>query len=126
MNRPANREQTVGYLLRRDLCADADTTQGRTRRRTALFRIFQETLTNIVRHAEATRVAVRLQDDDGQLILQVTDNGKGIEPCQISDSKSLGLLGIKERVMPWGGEVDIQATDPQGTSVTVRVQAETP
>ena len=89
---------------------------------TALFRIFQETLTNVARHAQATTVAVRLEEENGQLVFEITDNGKGIEACQVSDSKSLGLLGMKERLQPWGGVLDIHGTPQQGTRVTIRVQ----
>ncbi len=92
---------------------------------TALFRIFQETLTNIMRHAEASQVRVNLKQENGHLILKVADNGKGIKTCQVSDSKSLGILGMKERVLPWGGEVDIQGEENQGTTVTIQIHTET-
>ena len=86
---------------------------------------FQETLTNVARHAQASQVYVNLDEHEGHLTLQVNDNGKGIEPCKISDSKSLGLLGMRERVSPWGGEVDIQGEMEQGTTVTIRIHART-
>ena len=92
---------------------------------TAFFRIFQETLTNIVRHAQASQVSVCLKQDNGHVILKVADNGKGIKSSQISDSKSLGILGMKERVLPWGGEVDIQGEENKGTTVTIQIQTET-
>lgn len=92
---------------------------------TALFRIFQETLTNIVRHAQASLVEVCLKQDNSHMILSVADNGKGIKSCQISDSKSLGILGMKERVLPWGGEVDIQGEENKGTTVTIQIHTET-
>ncbi len=92
---------------------------------TALFRIFQETLTNIMRHAQASQVRVNLKQENGQLILKVADNGKGIKSCQILDSKSLGILGMKERVLPWGGEVDIQGEENKGTTVTIQINTET-
>lgn len=88
-------------------------------RSTALFRIFQEALTNICRHAEATRVRVDLSARDGELITTVTDNGKGIAEEQISDSKSLGLIGMRERVRPLGGEVNIRPLPDGGTCVRV-------
>jgi two-component system sensor histidine kinase UhpB len=90
-------------------------------RSTALFRIFQEALTNICRHAEATRVRVDLSARDGELVTTVTDNGKGITEEQISDSGSLGLIGMRERVRPLGGEVDISSLPDGGTCVRVRM-----
>jgi len=91
------------------------------RRSTALFRILQETLTNVARHAQATRVQVSLKEKDGVLKLRVRDNGIGITKEQISDSKSFGIIGIKERVHPWRGEVKISGRSGKGTTVVVRM-----
>jgi signal transduction histidine kinase len=88
---------------------------------TAVFRIFQETLTNVVRHAGATTVRVDLREDAGELVLIVQDNGKGMTESQITQSKSLGLIGMQERARSWGGRVIFQATPGKGTTVTVRV-----
>ena len=88
---------------------------------TAVFRIFQETLTNVARHAEATEVRVDLREEDDELVLIVQDNGKGITESQITRPKSLGLIGMQERARSWGGRVMFQATPGQGTTVTVRV-----
>ena len=88
---------------------------------TAVFRIFQETLTNVVRHAEATKVRVELREDADELVLIVQDNGKGMTESQITRSKSLGLIGMQERARSWGGRVMFLATPGQGTTVTVRV-----
>jgi signal transduction histidine kinase/DNA-binding response OmpR family regulator len=88
---------------------------------TAVFRIFQETLTNIARHAEATQVRVMLADGPGELILTVQDNGKGITEDQASDSKSLGLIGMRERARARGGDITFEGTPDQGTTVTVRI-----
>jgi PAS domain S-box-containing protein len=90
-------------------------------RSTAIFRIFQETLTNIARHAHATRVTVDLIKTDGALMLLVIDNGTGITKEQIYDSKSFGLIGMRERVHPWGGQVRIKGTPSEGTTVEVEV-----
>jgi len=90
-------------------------------RAAALFRIFQETLTNILRHAQASEVAVRLEEDDGELMLQVRDNGRGITEAEISDPKSFGLLGMRERLYPWNGRVAFEGQPGQGTRVTVRL-----
>lgn len=86
---------------------------------TAIFRIFQETLTNIVRHSNATKASVSVIDQSGKLTIEVKDNGKGITKEQISDAKSLGIIGMRERVRPWGGEVNIKGKKGKGTTVTV-------
>ncbi len=88
---------------------------------TALFRIFQETLTNVARHAEATLVRVRLTQKDNELRLEVSDNGKGITPRQIADPKSFGIVGIRERVNLWGGTVSINGKPRKGTTIKVRI-----
>jgi len=90
-------------------------------RSTTIFRIFQETLTNIARHAKAKRVTVSLKEKADELVLKVIDNGKGITEKQISDPKSFGLIGIRERVHPWGGEVKISGIPDKGTTVEVRM-----
>ncbi len=86
---------------------------------TAMFRIFQETLTNVARHAEASKVIVELEDRPDELVLIVRDNGKGITESQVSDPKSLGLVGMRERAISWGGDVTFQGVPGQGTTVTV-------
>ena len=88
---------------------------------TAIFRIFQETLTNVARHAEATLVRVALREDGDELVLVVQDNGKGITESQITRPKSLGLIGMQERARSWGGRVTFQAKPGQGTTVILRV-----
>jgi signal transduction histidine kinase len=93
---------------------------------TAFFRIFQETLTNIIRHAGATRVEVRLSEDDGWLELQIKDNGRGISEAQIHNTKSIGLLGMRERAALLGGEVVWRGQSGKGTTVTVRLPKPAP
>lgn len=88
---------------------------------TAVFRIFQEALTNIMRHAKASRVAVSIKKNDNILILEVKDNGKGISSTQIEDSKSFGLIGMKERALLFGGEVYIEGIPMKGTIVRVEL-----
>jgi DNA-binding NarL/FixJ family response regulator len=88
-------------------------------RATALFRIFQEALTNVVRHAEASHVSVRLVQRPDVVRLEVADNGKGMAPEQLVDCASLGLLGMRERARLWGGDMTIQSTPGVGTTVTV-------
>lgn len=88
---------------------------------TALFRILQETLTNVARHANASRVEVRLQARGNNALLQVRDNGRGITAREMSNTKSLGLLGIRERALLVGGKVDIKGIPKKGTTVSVEV-----
>jgi signal transduction histidine kinase len=95
-------------------------------RATALFRILQETLTNVVRHAHATEVNVRLAKEEGRLTLNIRDNGKGIDAEQLSFSRSLGILGMRERAWLLGGELDISGAPGKGTTVRVRIPAEDP
>ena len=91
-------------------------------RATALFRILQETLTNVARHANATQVSVRLAEEDGDLILEVRDNGKGIGEEQLSKgTKSLGILGMRERVLLLGGTLTISGAPGTGTTVSVLI-----
>jgi signal transduction histidine kinase len=86
---------------------------------TAMFRIFQETLTNVARHAQATQVAVDLTHADNQVCLRVADNGRGIAQPDIFGTKSLGLLGMRERVHLLAGKLEISGTPGQGTVVKV-------
>ncbi len=75
---------------------------------TTFFRIFQETLTNVIRHANATDVDVELKEDSARIIMEVKDNGRGISRQEISDPKSMGLLGMRERAALLGGDFRIQ------------------
>jgi signal transduction histidine kinase len=89
---------------------------------TAFFRIFQETLTNVIRHAGATHVVVHLKEAAGRIILEVKDNGRGITPQEISNPSSMGLLGMKERAALLGGTFRIQpAPSGKGTLATVSI-----
>jgi PAS domain S-box-containing protein len=90
-------------------------------RSTVVFRICQEALTNIARHAGATRVSVSLKKGPGLVSLRISDNGKGIEESQILDPRAFGLLGMRERARFWGGEVKISGTLGKGTVVAVRI-----
>jgi signal transduction histidine kinase len=87
----------------------------------ALFRIFQEALTNVLRHALATKVDINIEEKADEFILTTSDNGKGITESQKSDSRSLGLLGMRERAHLVGGEIEITGTEGRDTVVTVRV-----
>jgi signal transduction histidine kinase len=87
---------------------------------TTVFRIFQEILTNIARHAQATKIEVSIEENATFLTLQVQDNGRGITESEIQSPKSIGLLGMQERARLQGGEIHFQGTPGQGTTVTVR------
>jgi len=86
---------------------------------TALFRILQETLTNVIRHARATKITVRLEQRHHQVALEISDNGEGISGEAVSSPKSLGLVGMRERAYLFGGHVAIQGVPGQGTTVSV-------
>lgn len=88
---------------------------------TVFFRIFQETMTNIIRHADATRVEVHLAEEHNQLKLEVKDNGRGITREEIANVHSIGLLGMRERAALLGGEVHIRGFPKRGTQVTVTI-----
>jgi signal transduction histidine kinase len=90
---------------------------------TALFRVMQETLTNVARHAKATRVTVRLARQPGCLVMSLRDNGEGFQPEDLARKHSLGLAGMRERVFAVAGELTIQSAPGKGTIVTVTVPA---
>jgi PAS domain S-box-containing protein len=93
-------------------------------RSTAVFRILQEALTNVARHANATKVIVELRNEAGSLILSVRDNGKGIDEKMIFAHHSMGLLGMRERALSFGGTAEVTALPGHGTLVSVRVPIE--
>ena len=88
---------------------------------TALFRILQEILTNVARHAHATNVDIRLEQSDEQVSLQVRDDGRGITGVEQSGPKAFGLLGMRLRAQQQGGSFDIQGMSETGTTVTVSI-----
>ncbi len=88
---------------------------------TAVFRILQESLTNVARHARATQVRVALRVRAGALTLHVRDNGIGIAPERAAASGSLGLLGMRERALHWQGTLDVAGKPGRGTTVTLRM-----
>ena len=90
-------------------------------RETAVFRIFQEALTNIARHSEATKVWVRVSSGGGFLTLKVHDNGKGVTENELRQSRSLGVLGMRERAQIFGGEITIKGIPDEGTTLTLRI-----
>jgi len=102
------------------VCEPEDIVLDQTRS-TAVFRIFQEALTNIGRHANAEKVEITLRKTAAAVELSVSDNGVGIKESQISDSKSFGLMGIRERVHALGGVVRIRGIQNEGTTISVEI-----
>lgn len=88
---------------------------------TAVFRILQESLTNVLRHAKASAVLLVLDVASDNLVLEIRDDGRGIMEAEMTDPRSLGILGMRERAGAVSGEVDIAGADGEGTRVTVRM-----
>jgi len=88
---------------------------------TAVFRILQEALTNIQRHAQATQVTITCREESGQFVLAIKDNGRGFGETEKSARESLGLLGMRERAHLTGGEINIESAEGEGTKITVQV-----
>ena len=88
---------------------------------TVVFRILQEAMTNILRHAHATNVNVVMEEEDGEIILEVTDNGRGITETEQLGAGSLGLLGMRERANSIGGSVHINGTSGIGTRLVLHI-----
>ena len=87
----------------------------------AIFRVLQESLTNIVRHANATKIKISLKLAADDLVLEVEDNGIGIKNSDIVNPKSIGILGMKERVLVLGGDLKIRGIPKKGTIVSVKL-----
>lgn len=97
-----------------------------SRRATALFRIFQESLTNIIRHAAATRVRVQLKLENGWVILRVRDNGRGLPPKTLMRTEGLGLLGMRERAAALGGTFHLASRRGRGTTIVASIPLSPP
>jgi len=90
---------------------------------TALYRMLQEALTNVARHAQATEVKVAIRNEGGNLIVRARDNGKGIGTVPLASEKSFGLLGIRERAHTLGGKAEIFSPPEGGTVVEIVIPA---
>lgn len=86
-----------------------------------IFRVYQEALTNVMRHSNATEVNAKLEKHDGHVMLTVTDNGKGFDSESDGERKTLGLIGMKERALMMGGELKITSTRGLGTTITLTI-----
>jgi signal transduction histidine kinase len=89
--------------------------------RIGLFRILQESLTNVARHAKATRVDISLSLHDDDLVMLIEDNGKGFKTETVDGRKTLGILGMKERAIVMGGTYNIHSQPGKGTIIEVIV-----
>ncbi len=103
--------------LRCSFQADIDEGRLDEQRRLALYRILQESLTNVVHHAHATRATVRLTSRGGEVTLRVGDNGTGIDADSLTSAESLGLIGMRERAANLGGELHVERGRSGGTVV---------
>jgi PAS domain S-box-containing protein len=83
----------------------------------AIFRIFQEAITNIIRHSKATLVKIRLEKNDNGICLEVKDNGIGINDENLSKNESFGILGMRERVATFGGTIELKGKSGKGTTL---------
>ena len=90
-------------------------------RGTAAFRVLQESLTNIVRHARADEVNVRIELTGGALEMEIRDNGVGFDNAAVRNRKTFGLMGIRERALQFGGESRIDSSPGAGTALYVRI-----
>ncbi len=90
-------------------------------RSTTIFRIFQESLTNVARHAHATRVEALLKMKNDRIIFQVIDNGSGFDPAEAKTRKSLGLVGMQERALLLNGDLKIEGAPGAGTTLTLTI-----
>jgi PAS domain S-box-containing protein len=88
---------------------------------TNVFRVYQEALTNVARHAQATVVETKLEEEGDCVILTVKDNGLGIDTAEASVKNSLGLIGMRERALLFNGELSIEGENQKGTVVTLRI-----
>ncbi len=99
----------------------SDTSNLDQERSTTIFRIFQEAMTNVARHAMATNIKVSLKENLGNLIMEVRDNGIGITEKQIANPKSFGIIGMQERAHLLGGDIKISRVQGNETSVTASI-----
>lgn len=94
-------------------------------RSTAVFRIYQEAMTNILRHSQATKVNVLIEEDEAEFVLEIRDNGRGITETERLGFDSLGLLGMRERAHGVGGKLEINGTAGKGTVLVARLPLQT-
>ena len=101
------------------LCADHDIETDEDTA-LALFRTYQEALTNVTKHALASKVEVRLMQEYDEIVLEVSDDGRGLQPADLRKPKSFGLRGIRERLKVLGGSMELMEREPHGTTMVLR------
>lgn len=121
----ALRWQSHEFEKRTGIKVDVQLTQGPmpldAKTAIAIFRIYQESLTNIMRHAQAKQVKCSFDKNENELILKIEDDGEGFDETLIAHKQSLGLLGMKERAVALGGECAIKSEPGKGTTIMVTV-----
>lgn len=114
-------QRATGITCRLDVLLDDDVGFPTREQATALFRIVQEALTNVSRHARATMVNIILEQRGEELALEVRDNGVGADPEAIAEPSALGVLGMRERAALVEGHLEISGRPGKGTAITVRI-----
>lgn len=114
-------QQRTGVRCQVDLNAQSEIDRPRA---TAVFRILQEALTNVARHAAAQRVEITLRVARGQIALIVGDDGRGITAAEAASPQALGLVGMRERALAWDGALEVRGEAGRGTTVTLRLPLE--
>ena len=109
----------VGLSLDLDIESDGAATPDRIS--SGVFRMLQEALTNVARHAQASQLSVVFRQNPDSVALEVTDNGRGISPNELRGTRSLGLLSLRERALACGGTIEITGESGSGTTVSLRL-----
>jgi PAS domain S-box-containing protein len=112
-------QEHTGILCRFD--SSIETVDLDREQATTLFRIFQEAMTNILRHAQATKVNVLIEEEEGEFVLEIRDNGRGITETEKLGTRSLGLLGMRERAHSVGGKIEINGIAGKGSVLLIRL-----
>lgn len=112
-------EKKTGLRCIAEICEDVP--HVKKEQAIVLFRVLQEAMSNILRHSGATAARVSLRHRGGSLILRVRDNGRGITKGELADPRSLGIIGIRERVRFWGGRTAFKGIKGKGTTVTISI-----
>lgn len=119
-------QERTGLLCRCHIEQDAMDVELDPERSTMLFRVVQESLTNVVRHAAASKVTIEVQRKDDAIVVEVRDNGKGINTHQLLGGDAWGILGMHERTRQFGGKLKISGTSVAGTAVILQLPLQLP
>lgn len=118
------KEYESRYNLKFDVNCRQDSMEMDKKMQVSLFRVFQEAVSNVVRHAKATKVNVEIGFEEGELIFSIEDDGVGIKEKDVANFESLGLIGIQERILPYNGQAEFLGRPGKGTAVMVRIPLE--